>query len=132
MSWLRPWRCELAFPFQVEWGWMQGKKFRVVEPVSTTVGHFESGGTEIAPGTIVRVTMVSGMGDLGVSTDLSADRGYNHRASPWELEMLPDEEYSFIFDPDQDPRFQHLNFDFYKKEIVLWTVDVLDRSWWTE
>lgn len=123
----------MAFVFQIEWGWMKGKRFRTKSPVGTTAGHHKDGGVALLPGTVVRCTMVSGMGDVGVTTNLKAEGGYNHRAFPHELERLEDETYTFEFDPDTNPHFQNAMFrEVYGEDIVPWTADVLDPNWWSQ
>lgn len=52
---------------------------------------------DLPAGTIVKVVMVSRLGDCGVTTNLDAESGYTLRVQPEELELVPDEE-DFIDD----------------------------------
>jgi len=123
-----------SFAFRLPWGWMEGCKFRVRTSVSPTIGEDKKGGSFLPPGTIVKCVMTSGMGDVGVTTELSRERGYDHRALPYELEKIEEEEYPIcssklfnrICEEDKRGMFQEI----YSDSLVPWDHDVLKREWW--
>jgi hypothetical protein len=67
-------------------GWMHGKQFRLTRDYSKTRSDPQWKGYRT--GTLVKVVMVSRMGDVGVTTNLQAENGYGLRMMPYELEPI--------------------------------------------
>jgi hypothetical protein len=112
----------MAFDFQVPYGWMLGRMFVVVSDIPMTP---KSGGgicTNVLPfGTMVKVTMVSRMDDVGITTDLNGD-SHQHRVYPFMLAKVLDFSYPVAFDEKKDPRFtdDKMFSDCYREDICDW------------
>lgn len=70
----------MARPGEVWHGWMSGKFFRI------TREHPHR--PEFKIGDVVKCVMVSRMGDCGLTKNLQAERGYDLRVMPWELDPV--------------------------------------------
>lgn len=84
---------ELWIPHHREtWPWRIGILKRVVE-FSIWHGHAadpEFTTREVPAGTAVKIVMVSRMGDVGITDDLTAENGYHARVDLNDLEQLPE------------------------------------------
>lgn len=105
----------MAFPFQVPHGWMHGLTFALKETLPA-----------IPSGTVVKVVMVSGMGDCGITTALWREVGYTHRVDPHQLAKLPDVEYPTKSDLTGNQKQEPMFVRCYAKEVVPWDHSVLD------
>lgn len=74
----------MARPEEVFFGWMRGRQFRLTK----NYGDYNPRWQAYGKGTVVKAVMVSRMGDVGVTTDLSAENGYHLRVQPYELEPV--------------------------------------------
>jgi hypothetical protein len=70
----------MARPEDVWHGWMAGKLFKITREHSHR--------PEFKVGDVVKCVMVSRMGDCGLTKDLKAERGYELRVMPWELDPV--------------------------------------------
>lgn len=73
------------------WPWRYGKLRRDVE-FRIWRGHGETPEFNCHPvyaGTVVKIVMVSRLGDVGITTDLSADTGYSARVLLSDIEPEP-------------------------------------------
>lgn len=114
----------MAFPFQVPHGWMHGLTFALKETLPAIPSDSDS--TEIPAGTVVKVVMVSGMGDCGITTALWREVGYTHRVDPHQLAKLPDVEYPTKSDLTGNQKQEPMFVRCYLKDIVPWDHTVLE------
>lgn len=70
----------MAQPHEVWHGWMFHKRFRIRREYTHR--------PEFKKGDLVRVVMVSRFGDVGLTKNLEAERGYDLRVEPWELDPV--------------------------------------------
>jgi hypothetical protein len=84
----------MAQPDEVDHGWMHGKVFRLkadCDRAAEFTGRWKDGAPEMKAtpykaGDLVKVVMVSRLGDCGITKDLEKEHGYAARVMPEELE----------------------------------------------
>ena len=121
----------MASAHQIPWGWMEGKTFRIKYDIPDRTEIADSL-VAIPKGTEVKVTMCSGMGDVGIVYPPDPKRNYTHRLPLFFFfERVEGQEYSLEVDW---PDYMNDRMKKYETEefggICEQTYEVLDESYW--